>query len=917
MTSCGATNHTVPTDVPKIIHILAAFPSASAPRLKGASFGISYNPELISIPASGHCADFAQFSSGWPYTGSGVALSFDAPKVDALVELAWIAAYAVPGSSFTQITLTDGPAGRAMFADDSEPAFEDPVIGFGMFGFGNCGKRACPDTSLPPTVDHSEYSPLGAPLVIGLEPGTWSGTNSNNDPEPVSSCTSLSNELRVALIAVGATHVRQTVAVPSGADAWLTTADGDTVSVPRVDGFVDVFFKSEANARLAARALIKRADVLTAAVAPMTRSSCASLPCVSDEQAFCDGDPQACCVPSGSTVGPVYSNPQWHLANCGVRQGASAGADIGAEDASEFWLAEPFSEANRVVIAELDEGLPASHEDLDILALTPEEFNALSNDGRESLTLHGVLMGGIAAALTDNGVGIKGTCSACRLLDVHIVPTEDWPTRFEYAREHFSDRGLRVVNAPASLEDGQGSDWLYLDPSRVLILWRAYRAGIVTTTAAGNVPRGEVRTPDPYGVPFVLSVGGSTQDDRFWGDNLTPCDAERASTCDAHVSEAGRTVVDICAPACGGLMSTVDEEPSNRCGWGPYGLTCGHTSGSCSIVAGAAGQLLHYLHRQPFGELIRPDDLVGMIVASARPWEGDAALFTAYRQASCPTCDPKYDFGPGMLDYPRLQAVADLYADGFYDARRRVETVEWGDAEAKFVPLGGPILTNESYDPPKYHRVHRWSKQFVISRTARPGAPEYVAWANKDRPSGGWQPTTTTGMVFGPLDENPESRALRDNTIQLYMQTTDCELKWVDRGFGIVELGALVIEDVTLSGEHVAWPRPLDSLRMSFTWLSDLPPTDVDSSVSRAPVQLWISGSSPGHEIALNWRPDGGQRWSLSLHDAGGRQVWERVGEAAAVPQALGEKVQLPSGVYFARLRSGGVTTVVRSVVLR
>lgn len=45
--------------------------------------------------------------------------------------------------------------------------------------------------------------------------------------------------------------------------------------------------------------------------------------------------------------------------------------------------------------------------------------------------------------------------------------------------------------------------------------------------------------------------------------------------------------------------------------------------------------------------------------------------------------------------------------------------------------------------------------------------------------------------------------------------------------------------------------------------------------------------------------------------------MWERVGEAAAVPQTLGEKVQLPSGVYFARLRSGGVTTVVRSVVLR
>ncbi len=131
-----------------VFHALAAFPAESSPRLKGLSFGISYDPAKFILAARGSCADFELPDGAWPDSGSGTAQTWTtATQTGLLTEAYWFVGYAyadqeTPDS--TTVELIPHPLHGGTFVDDAEPRVLDTIAAYGALGFGADGDLPCP-----------------------------------------------------------------------------------------------------------------------------------------------------------------------------------------------------------------------------------------------------------------------------------------------------------------------------------------------------------------------------------------------------------------------------------------------------------------------------------------------------------------------------------------------------------------------------------------------------------------------------------------------------------------------------------------------------------------------------------------------------------------------------------------------------
>lgn len=137
----SAVTSTPITVEPVVLNILAALPPGG--RLKAIAFGWSYDPNVY-VAGWAPCGDVVIElpQVDWPESGSGTAITWSTVKTDELVEVYWVGAYAYlePG----RLVLQGHPTQGGVFADDAIPATEDPIAGFGTFGFGMPGSVVCP-----------------------------------------------------------------------------------------------------------------------------------------------------------------------------------------------------------------------------------------------------------------------------------------------------------------------------------------------------------------------------------------------------------------------------------------------------------------------------------------------------------------------------------------------------------------------------------------------------------------------------------------------------------------------------------------------------------------------------------------------------------------------------------------------------
>jgi thermitase len=205
-------------------------------------------------------------------------------------------------------------------------------------------------------------------------------------------------------------------------------------------------------------------------------------------------------VPPMAVPNDYYYGFQWHLRKIG----APAAWDISKG-------------SEKVIIAVLDSGVDPGHPDLAGKLLQGYNFYDNNYDTND-VTGHGTAVAGVAAAVTDNGLGVAGVGWRCSILPVRVTDGSGYVSYSTLSKGliYAADRGARVAVIAFRIYGGQSvssAAKYFMD-----------KGGLVF--AAGGNTGSYVGDPDN---PYIISVSGTTSSDSAWGsygpyiDLSAPC----------------------------------------------------------------------------------------------------------------------------------------------------------------------------------------------------------------------------------------------------------------------------------------------------------------------------------------------------------------------------------------------------------
>src|SRR5688572_31699476 len=215
-------------------------------------------------------------------------------------------------------------------------------------------------------------------------------------------------------------------------------------------------------------------------------------------------------APASGSVGPSgdpHLSKQWGLHR------------IGAPDA---WST---ADGSGVLIAVVDSGVDLAHPDLadKIVSFPDADFvdpkgvcesgKSCIQDGAQDQNGHGTHVAGIAAASTDNGIGVAGTAPGAKILPVRVLDAEGagQTKRLALGIRYAADKKAQVINLSLSYRTAEPDSLTgRLRPVREAISYAVSR-GSVVVVAAGNesIPV----CAEPSASQEVLCVGATDQSD--------------------------------------------------------------------------------------------------------------------------------------------------------------------------------------------------------------------------------------------------------------------------------------------------------------------------------------------------------------------------------------------------------------------
>ena len=234
-------------------------------------------------------------------------------------------------------------------------------------------------------------------------------------------------------------------------------------------------------------------------------------------------------------------------------------ADI---DAPQAW--DITTGSSDLVIAVIDTGIDTDHEDLwekivpgqNVIAGAPDPNNYEDDHG------HGSFVAGIAAAMTDNGIGIAGTSWGTMIMPIKAIAASGYGAEDDAAAGIVwaADHGAKIINMSFAGEDAP------LEQAAVEYAWSL---GCVLVAASGNEDTSVPMYPAAY--DEVLVVGATNE-------LKQRCTAADWFTGGSNYGDH----LDVMAPG-NNIVST-----SNGMGlWGDYSLESG-TSAAAPFVSGTA-----------------------------------------------------------------------------------------------------------------------------------------------------------------------------------------------------------------------------------------------------------------------------------------------------------------------------------------
>ncbi len=235
-----------------------------------------------------------------------------------------------------------------------------------------------------------------------------------------------------------------------------------------------------------------------------------------------------------------------------------------------------------VVIAITDTGIDLGHEDLvyNIAYNWDDPLDGIDNDNdgfvdnfrgwdvgddnnnpQTDYNDHGIYVSGIAAADTDNGLGISGTGFNCRLLPIKVSDSDSLIVRGYEGIVYAANQGATIINC--SWGNHQFSRY-----EQDMINYAVNNRNALVVAACGN--DNDMRNFYPASYANVLSVAATTSEDEKWTPENTGTSG--GSSYGYHV--------DLSAP--GTMMHTTEAGNS-------YRDVFAGTSFACPVASGVAG----------------------------------------------------------------------------------------------------------------------------------------------------------------------------------------------------------------------------------------------------------------------------------------------------------------------------------------
>ncbi len=167
-----------------------------------------------------------------------------------------------------------------------------------------------------------------------------------------------------------------------------------------------------------------------------------------------------------------HFDKQWGMHNTGL-DGGSEDADIDAPEAWDLTQGNP-----DIVIAILDTGIDQNHEDLEAKLGLQENFT--DSDTLDDRYGHGTHVAGIAAAITNNNVGVAGVGYQASLMNVKVLGdnASGYYSWIASGMIWAADKGADVIN----MSLGAGRKSITLEDA----VNYAWDKGAVVVAAAGN-----------------------------------------------------------------------------------------------------------------------------------------------------------------------------------------------------------------------------------------------------------------------------------------------------------------------------------------------------------------------------------------------------------------------------------------------
>jgi thermitase len=207
--------------------------------------------------------------------------------------------------------------------------------------------------------------------------------------------------------------------------------------------------------------------------------------------------------------------------------------------------------SSKVVIAILDTGVDANHEDL-TGKIVPGWNTYNNNSSTMDVSGHGTAVAGTAAAASNNGVGVASVCWSCQIMPIRVSDMTGYATYSSIASglTWAADHGARVANI----------SYIVSDSSAVTSAAQYFQGkGGVVTSSAGNYSTFSNSLDNPY----ILTVSATDQFDVIYSYSNTGKNIDVAAPGDSFSTQMG-----------GGYVST------------------GGTSYSAPIVAGVAALVM-------------------------------------------------------------------------------------------------------------------------------------------------------------------------------------------------------------------------------------------------------------------------------------------------------------------------------------